>query len=436
MIDTTVISNLCSKHKTPFYVYFESCIKENYEKLHNTFLKKYSKSQIAYSIKNCFIPKIINSLEQYKPLYEITSLGEMKLLKKMQIELDRSIYTNIYKSEESLRFALMNNVGFYAIDSYSDLKHLETVSKELDKKANVLIRVNPALNIKDTIFASAVPWSKTGVEMCTGYIDCAENLLIKASESDNFNLAGLHGHLGSQVTNIEYYREFTESIVKFYADMENKYNFNMNMLDFGGGYPIKYKDNESISSIEEIANTIISCIKNYGINPNLVIESGRFISSDAGILVTKVVGTKNSPYVGKIVIVDASMYNHLLDSILVDWYFEIYKLNNITNKEKLEEVHIVGGTNDALDHLDPPTNDLCPWCNKEIPRTRKRKLPQIDEGDILIIKNAGAYTTCFNNNYCLLPKPEVLMITDGGEIIQIRKCEDINNIFSLFTFGM
>ena len=109
---------------------------------------------------------------------------------------------------------------------------------------------------------------------------------------------------------------------------------------------------------------------------------------------------------------------------------------NITNKEKLEEVHIVGGTNDALDHLDPPTNDLCPWCNKEISLTRKRKLPQIDEGDILIIKNAGAYTTCFNNNYCLLPKPEVLMITNGGEIIQIRKCEDINNIFSLFTFGM
>jgi diaminopimelate decarboxylase len=416
-----LLFEISNTRDTPFYVYFEKKIKENYKEILHAFSSKYSNSHIAYSVKNCCIPGVIKILEKFSPLYEVTSLGEMMLLKKMGINLKNCIFTNIYKSEDAIKFAITNNLGYYAIDSYSDMEHIEKIIKEENKTINALIRVNPAINIRDTIFASATPWSKTGMEIGTNKTDYAEDLLKSAQDIDQLNIVGLHGHLGSQVININYYKDFTKSIVKFYYDMEKKYQLNMNIIDFGGGYPVQY-ELEKIPNITEISDTILNILVDQGISPKFIIESGRFITANAGILVSKVVGLKNNPFIGKIVIIDISMYSHLLDSILVNWYFNINKLNN--NKGKMEDVTIVGMTNDTLDHLDPEI----------LNKTKKRKLSSVKENDVFLIENTGAYTTCFNNNYCLLPKPEVLLITENNKIKVIRKREKYKDIFCQYEF--
>ena len=431
MINSKLINAICGKYGTPVYVYFESTLKGNYEFIRDSFSNKYNKTQIAYSMKNCYIPGIIKSLEQYKPMYEVTSLNEMLLLKKLGINLSRCVYTNFYKSDNSLEYAIKNDLGYYAIDSCSDLKRLKRISSKLNKKVNVLLRVNPAIDIRDTVFASAVPCSKTGAEICKDHPDCAENLLVEINKIEKLRLKGIHGHIGSQVTSIEYYEKFIDSIVRFFTEMSDKYSIEMDIIDLGGGYPVMYNPKEEIASVDEISDVIINCVKRYGINPTIMLETGRFITSNAGILVTKVVGTKYNPNIGKIVVIDASMYTHLLDSILADWYFEIEKLESSENT--LEEVCIVGCTNDTLDHLDPSKKEICPECNKEISKIRKRMLVSVAEGDILIIKGAGAYTTCFNNNYCLLPAPAILMISINNEIIELRRQEDFYHMFSLFV---
>lgn len=410
------------RYGTPCYVYFEDRIKENFERLRRAFCSLYPKTQIAYSIKNCFIPQIISILEKYTPLYEVTSLGEMLLLQRMGIGLNRCIFTNIYKPLSALRFAIHHDLALFAIDSLSDLQSVRHAAEVLQKQISVLIRVNPAFDIRDTVFASAVPWSKTGVEMCAGHVDCAEDLLLKATETDAFTVAGIHGHLGSQVISLEYYEKFAKSLTEFFSYAQTELTVPLKMIDFGGGYPISYGSNyKQVPTIRDIASTIVQCVQGLTPTPSLVIESGRYITGDAGILLTKVVTIKHSPHIGKIAVIDASMYNHLLDAVLVDWYFEVVKLGTIHNS--LEEVHIVGMTNDSLDHLDPPKEAVCPGCGRPLKRPRKRLLPKLKEGDILVIKGAGAYTTCFNNNYCLLPLPAVVLVTTAGEIKLIRQAQ-------------
>lgn len=401
----------------------------------SAFMNCYRQVKVAYSVKNCFIPQIIRILEKsHSPLYEVSSLGEMKLLQKMNINLDRCIFTSIYKSESALEFAIQNNLGLYAIDSFLDLFRLKEFCKKLDVRAKVLIRVNPAFNMKDTIFASSVPWSKTGVEICKGNVDCAESLFREAAKSSNLMVAGLHGHLGSQVTNLEYYKRFSKILIDFYEEMNRKGNISMDIVDFGGGYPVKYHKN--VPQIEEIAQVITKPLEKLRSKPLLIIESGRYLISNAGILVTKVVGLKWSAYAGKIAIVDASMYNHLLDSILVNWYFDV-EVATCPLKEKVrkrEKIHVVGVTNDSLDHLDSPTETICPKCGYTIRRKRKRILPELREGDVLMILNAGAYTTCFNNNYCLLPRSEILVLGKDGTVKIARKRGTYEDVFVSLAF--
>ena len=381
-------------------------------------------------MKNCSFPKVIECIEAQNPMYEVTSIGEMEILKRMGVNMSKIIYTNIYKPAETLKFAIENGVGIYAIDSSSDMKRVRSAARDLDERVNVLIRVNPALGgIRDAVFASSVPWSKTGAEICKGNPDCAENLIEVASRTDNFNLLGLHGHLGSQMENLEYYRRFVKSMLDFYAEMVSRYNLRMKTLDLGGGYPVKYEPGKPVPSAREIADVIIEGIEDHGTRNSLIIESGRYVTSNAGTLVTRIVSVKHTSSHDNIAVMDVSTYNHLLDSILVDWYFATEKVGG--RRGKLGEVHFVGCTNDSLDHLDPAVDRVCPICGNDVHRKRSRLMPPIKEGDVVAIRNSGAYTTCFNNNYCSIPRCPVLLQRRRGETILVRRQERIGDMLSL-----
>lgn len=416
---------------TPFYLFSESDIRSNFSSLYSAAERFLGTSfQIAYSIKNNSIPKIVASLDSQGCLFEVTSKGEMLLLDRLGVSLSRCIYTNIWKPDEALDYAIARDLGYFAIDSFSDMRRLDAFARKHGKKTRVLIRVNPSIEMVDTIFASSTPCSKTGAEIMSdsaptikGFED-AYNLTKMCVENESFDVVGLHGHLGSQVTNPNYFKEFSRKICAFFKEVESGLGVNLRVLDLGGGIPVRYRDTSVLPSAIDVMQIYANALNTVGISPHIILEIGRYLTSLAGILVTRIVAVKKNPTVGTIVVTDAAAYNDLLDSVLVHWDFDM-TLANKFDQPRSELVWVVGSTTDSIDVFDPLKN-------LNARRTRFLQMPE--EGDLLIVFGAGAYTTCFNMNYCMRPMSPVYLVDASGQIHTARRAQSLEGIFSDFSW--
>ncbi|NHJ05767.1 MAG: hypothetical protein EAX90_13155 [Candidatus Heimdallarchaeota archaeon] len=432
-------NDVAKKYGTPTYIFSKRIIQKNISELKNAFQKYYPNTEIAYSTKNNLNYDLVSLIAEEVNYFETTSLLELLLTQKLANEKNKPlnlISTNLYKPEGLIQQMIENENlgnkncvnGIIAIDSFQDMKNIERVAKKLNKKARVIVRVNPGIQMSrdSTVFASAYPDAKCSLiiydidsiisESNESRIDewllernykpefdFAERIIEEVEESKYLDLVGIHCHIGSQVTNIEYFNHFFEVITIFYKLIEEKLGRKLDILDLGGGYPVKYSPDVEIPSIDEIAKLLIEKITKTKINPLLIIESGRFVTASSGVLLSEITLTKENLSGGRIGVLDLSVYSDLLDVIVAKWHYESRLVNNIPNeKEVLETANweLVGSTNDTLDQIDPISKFQF-----------KRHFPRdLKSGDLIAILNAGAYTTCFNSNYCGKPKPMIVLI--------------------------
>ncbi|NHJ88091.1 MAG: hypothetical protein FK734_21680 [Asgard group archaeon] len=442
-------------HGTPTYVFSERRLKENISYLKSSFKNHYPNTTIAYSMKNNSLLEVNSIIADHLSNFEIASLSELQMLEQLSYEKDKGlnlISTNIFKSDELIE-AILNYPDFdsekisqkdlyrfIAVDSYQDFKNVERIAAKYKQKVKVLVRVNPGIvmDVDETIFASANSTAKCASiisdieaikdasndptiaiwlpERATNpSYDSAEQLIKEVYESKYLDLIGIHSHLGSQITNIEYFDRFFEVITRFFKMVNEKYDNQLKILDLGGGYPVDYLQNGSVPTIDSIASSLANSIKNANIAPNIIIESGRFITASAGLLLTKVNLTKENSIGTKLAVLDLSVYSDLLDILTANWFYEcilVNKLPDINNEQKIDQWELVGGTNDILDRLNPRVN-TCSNCTKQLVDEFKRIFPRdLEVGDLLAVKNAGAYTTCFNSTYSGKPFPERIIIPD------------------------
>jgi len=430
--DKVNIVEFSKNNKTPFYIFGEGILNSNLETLLDSTEQNFLdyKVQLAYSVKNNTIPKLLSNISEKGFFFEVTSFGEMKLLKNIGVPLSRCIYTNIWKPKAVIQYAIENGLGYFAIDSISDLNQVSKVTHEMNVTVQVLVRVNPAITMHNTVFASSVPNSKTGVEIVPvsqekEYYENAYTLCLLCENDPLIELKGIHGHIGSQVVDLEYYKEYSRIICEFYKLVENRLGKKMDILDLGGGIPVPYRSQKEVPLPNEIMRIIKTNIEKSKIRPKLMFEIGRYITSSAGILVTSIVSIKKSPQIGTIIVTDASAYNELLDSVLVHWNFDMTIANKI-NLSKDNKVWVVGSTTDSIDAYDPKINSVS---------NRDRYLQFPEEGDLLVIINAGAYTTSFNMNYCLRPIIPVFWINQNKHVIFARRKQLIEEMYLLYEFS-
>jgi diaminopimelate decarboxylase len=445
-----------SRYGTPTFIFSERKIRENIHFLKESFDQVYPDNKIAYSLKNNTLPSIVSIIDEELDYFESTSYVELKLLEYFGLLREKTplniISTNLYKSDgllyELITYpeAIYEATGlqprvFIAIDSYQDLQNVQRIAKKLEKKPEVFIRVNPGIQMSKhkTIFASATPDAKcsaiiSNTDRITSYsddpnisswlyprkkklkFDYAEKLIEEAYSSEHLNLVGIHGHLGSQVEEMVYFDHFFEAITIFYRIMQEDYGDDLEILDLGGGYPVQYTPKNEVPSLESIAQNLAQKTSKQKINPELMLESGRFVTASAGTLLTKITSIKENPEGGFYAFLDMSVYTELLDVLVAYWdYYPLLVDANENKQEKVPEKKsnsytIVGATNDTLDQLSPRII-RCPHCQqiikKTIPPTFSRDL---HKDDYLAIMNTGAYTTCFQSNYCGRPNPIKLLI--------------------------
>jgi len=436
MFDGVDIAKLGLEKETPFYLYSENVIRERFNGLRDSLSDAIGREAIvAYSMKTAPMPLIYRLLEREGSWFEMTSEDDIRMLLSLGIPLGRCIYTNIWKSQHALELAISNGIGYIAIDSLSDLGRVSGAASRLKRGVKVLLRVNPGIEVKSLIFPTADPRSKYGVpiippgKMPGAQGDEAYSLIERILDDRWLALAGIHVHPGSQVTDLDYYRKFVDGACVFFKDIERRYGLVLEALDFGGGFSVNYRKDEKARAkdasydINAHARTISSEMLRHKISAKVIVESGRYLVSEAGMLVSKVVVIKRLRS-RKIVVIDACAYSDLLDIILTDWHFDM-TIANKASQPRDDRVSIVGRTNDSLDNFDPLEQKGSSG-GAFIPGNRL--IQKSEEGDVLAVLDAGAYTASFNMNYCFVPKMAAYIIRKG-KVIAARHRETSKDMF-------
>jgi diaminopimelate decarboxylase len=386
---------------TPVYIYSARTIKRHF-KVFDTAFKEVS-HLVCYSVKANSNIAVLRLLGNLGAGADIVSGGELKRVLKAGISPQKVVFSGVGKTPEEIEFALSQDILMFNVESEEELFLIGEVAKRLKKKARFSLRVNPNVDPKTH------PYISTGLKK--NKFGIPEEEVIKLYESTKENpyleAVGMDAHIGSQLTSISPFVEALSRLKKLWKELESL-GFELKYLDLGGGLGIVYKDEEPPMP-EEYAKAIIKEAKE--LNATLILEPGRVIVGNAGILVTRVLYKKKNNK-KNFVIVDAGM-NDLIRPAFYDAYHQIIPVEEKNGKK--EVVDVVG-----------------PICESGDFFAKERELPEVSSGDLLAIMSAGAYGFVMSSNYNTRPKPpEILVIDDKFYII--RRRETVEDILSFET---
>jgi len=390
--ESVPIRKIIEKTKTPVYVYSYKTLERHYQVFDRAF-KKIS-HLICYSCKANSNIGIISVFRNLGGGADIVSGGELYRALKANIPADKIVYSGVGKTEEELKSAINANILMINIESEGELDAIARISSKLKRQVRVSIRVNPQIDPKTH------PYITTGLKKNKFGIlwEDALRLYKKMKDYGYLKPVGISSHIGSQILEVSPFLEAVKSLKDMVYELKSL-GLEIKYFDIGGGLGITYKD-EKAPHPEEYGDAIINEIKDLDVT--LILEPGRVIVGNSGILVTKVLYIKEVPE-KTFIIVDAAM-NDLIRPSLYGAYHEIAPI--IDKKDyKSKKVDIVG-----------------PICESGDFFAKDRVLPELEAGEFIAIYGAGAYGFSMSSNYNSRPRPPEVLVKDDKFFI-IRKRE-------------
>jgi len=399
--DGAPIPELASKYDTPLYVISERRIRENYRRVRQALAEEYDSVRIYYSAKANTSLCVLRILENEGACIDAVSLGEIFLAKAVGFSPDRMLFTGTSVRDDELRYILKSNVTIN-IDSVSQLDRLlkAAVPERLS------FRINPEFGAghhEHCITAGRA--AKFGL-----WEDDVSTAYKKAKEA-GVELFGIHMHIGSGIMSTEPYLIAVRKLLEVAKKVHDETGIEFEFIDIGGGMGIPYKLGEEAFDLKRFAHEVCALYKQrtreYGLGqPIFCMEPGRYIVGDACILVTRVNTVKKTPY-KKFVGVDAG-FNTLIRPVLYGAYHHI-----LVAKEEAgeEETYDVAG----------------PICESGDLLAKDRRLLRVEEGDLLVILNTGAYGYSMSSQYNSRPRAAEVLVKDGRHAL-IRKRETIQDL--------
>jgi len=373
------LGRLAKKYGTPLYVYSAGRIVQKLKALRGAFTEPL---HVHYAMKANFNPQILKLLKKQKVGVDVVSAGEIKRALECGFKGQDIIFSGVAKSHEEIGFALRKNILLFNVESLPELERIGQIAKRLKKTAQVSFRLNPDVS------ADTHPYITTGFRENKFGMDQSflpELLEILRRYKKNLNLRGLDFHIGSQLTKIEPFEEALKKSVPVFQQLRSQ-GFDLRIFDIGGGVGISYQGQEVID-LAEYGRRLESYLKPLGVEIHC--EPGRYLVADAGVLLTKAEYIKKTPY-KNFVIVDTGMH-HLIRPSLYQAYHRIMPVVKSDRPEV--KVDVVG-----------PICESSDWIAKD------RILPEIKEGEVLAILDAGAYGYVMSSDYNLHPKAKEVVI--------------------------
>ena len=393
--DEVNVLDFAKTNQTPFYLYSQNLITHNF--MEYTQNLNTANHLLCYSVKANSNLSILSILSDLGSGFDIVSAGELQRVIAAGGDPAKTVFSGVGKTEEEIKFALSKNILCFNIESQEELNTLNKIALAEKKIANVSVRVNPAIDVKTH------PYITTGMRDNKFGIDESEiiNLYQEANDHKGLNIRGIDFHIGSQITSLDPFIDALSKVISIIKELKSL-KIELEHIDIGGGLGISY-DKKPIVSKEDFSKEILKLVEPLDLK--LLIEPGRSIVGDAGILVTKVINTKKSPS-KNFLIVDAGM-NDLIRPPLYSAYHAIKEVSQTKNKKILSDV--VGPVCETADFLG------------------KDRMLSVKQGDYLCVENVGAYGFVLSSNYNTRPKIDEYLAKDT-DIKKIRIRDTIEQI--------
>ncbi len=389
-IEGVSVGELAERFGTPLYVYSASYIRDRVRAYYEAF----PGSLVCYAVKANFNPEIIRVAGEEGAGADIVSGGELLFALKGGIPPEKVVYAGVGKTEKEIELALERGILMFNVESEEELYILDTVASKLKKKARISIRVNPDVDPKTHPYiATGLKKSKFGVD-----IEKARELFRRAKDLKNIELVGLHCHIGSQILEVSPYSEAVKKLAELWRDLLRE-GFELRYMDVGGGLGIKYRPEDKEPTPKDLAKAVKPHLE--GLELTLILEPGRSVVGNAGILVTRVLFVKEKER-KRFIIVDAGM-NDLIRPSIYDAYHHIVPVED--KGEGYTIADVVGPICETGDFL-----------------AKDRRLKEVRRGDLLAVLSAGAYGFSMSSHYNGRPRPaEVLVEGDSYRVIRRRE---------------
>lgn len=390
-------SELAEQYGTPLYVTDENRVRDNYRRLKAAFTKVYPKTKLHYAVKANNNMSILKALEQEGASFDCSSPYEVQMAQQVGATHDRILYTGNNHADWELKFAVDNEIKL----NLDDVSQLDRVVK-YGKTPLISFRVNPAIGngYRRDLHLYGSKDSKFGVierDIVAAY---------KKAKEYGFKRFGIHMMAGSNMLDPEFFRIVAEKMMSIVDMIRKEVGIEFDFIDLGGGFGVPYKPEDKQLDIEKAAASVASALTAHGFSGDLYLEPGRYIVCDSTILLTRVNTVKHAykNFVGT-----DSGFHVLIRPAFYGAYHPILLANRLDAKDE-ETYDVVGVVCESGDIL-----------------AKDRLLPNIREGDLLAILNAGAYGFSMSSQYNSRPRVAEVMVKSGDSRI-IRKRENLEDL--------
>jgi diaminopimelate decarboxylase len=405
LADAVPLSRLAERYGTPLYVYSATSIRQRYQQFDEAFAA--CEHTICYSVKANSNLSILKLLASLGAGFDIVSGGELhRVLQASRKSAARVVFSGVGKLAAEIDLALHTKILLFNVESPSELQLLNARATHLRRTAHFAVRVNPDVD------AQTHPYISTGLHEHKFGVPMPEapELYRQARASRYLKSAGVSVHIGSQITDVEPFREAMQRVASLVRSLRHD-GHDIRYVDAGGGLGISYAKNprsKFSSRLKAYAAAIVRPLQRLGVH--VLLEPGRSIIGPAGALLTLVVYRKRND--GKqFLIVDAAM-NDLMRPSLYGAHHEIVPV-------------IIDPTDDAISKVDV----VGPVCETGDFFARNRELPPVEEGDLLAILDAGAYGMALASNYNTRPRAAEVLV-DSVRAKLVRKRETIRDLMA------
>jgi diaminopimelate decarboxylase len=399
--EEVAVNRIAREVGTPAYIYSLATLRRHYRVFDQAFAKV--RHLVCFSVKSNSNLAVLRTFAKEGGGFDIVSGGELFRALKAGGDPGKIVFSGVGKKKEEIEYALSAGILMFNVESEQELAFIDRVSRGMGKRAPISLRVNPDVDPKTHPYISTgMKKSKFGIE-----ITRSAELYKQALSLKNLEVIGVDCHIGSQLTSVGPFvdalsrvREYLDRVLVGYLRKEGA---NIRYLDLGGGLGIQYKDEEPPLP-EEYAAALIQGLE--GLDVTLILEPGRVIVGNAGILVTEVLYLKETEE-KKFVVVDGGM-NDLIRPALYGSYQAIRPV--LDTKAGTIVADVVG-----------------PICESGDFFAKDREVPRPEPGDLLAVMSAGAYGFTMASNYNSHPRPPEVLV-DGDKFYVVRQRETLDDL--------
>ncbi|PJF28434.1 MAG: diaminopimelate decarboxylase [Phototrophicales bacterium] len=385
--DSVLVSEIAAETGTPVYIYSSRRILENYSRVSRAFQEL--DAAVHYSAKANANLALLRLLIHAGAGIDAVSGGEIYKALTVGCDPEHIVFAGVGKTVDEMRFALEKRIGWFNVENIEELKILDSLAASIGYQPRVALRLNP--DVSATTFpqvATGHGGAKFGLSEET-----VAALLAERQRFTNVKIAGLHIHIGSQLGDVD----ATRSAIRRARELITPYE-DVRTLNIGGGFPVAYRVDQKPPQLADF----VAAVRPYLRGCKVIIEPGRFIVADAGILVARILYTKKQGG-HRFMVIDTGM-TELIRPALYDAHHEIVRVEDHMGNETILEYQVVGPVCETTDLL-----------------SRSTYLPAARPGDLVAILTAGAYGMVMSSNYNARPRPPEVVIDPNGETWRVTR---------------